>query len=134
VILQRKLMHRGPVFVRSTIQSFCNAVHPFCRANPQVALFFRAVDGRIALPACAMISHYYAGVPRKGSHRSGERLYSLSPLLSLPFGDRLVTGGPRPLAERVACRYRLPVNRANERLSIAFVLRSTEFLQRQLSP
>lgn len=60
--------------------------------------------------------------------------YSLSTLLSPPFSDLLATGGPSSLAERVACRSRLPVNWANERLSIAFARRSTEFLQSQLSP
>jgi len=39
------------------VQFFSNAVHPFrCLTNPQVALFFRAEDGRIALPAGAMMS------------------------------------------------------------------------------
>ena len=41
------------------VQSFSNAVHPFRRlTNPQVALFFRAKDGRIALSASAMMSRY----------------------------------------------------------------------------
>jgi len=58
------------------IQSFSNAIHPFRRlTNPQVALFFRAEDGRIGLPVSAMMSRYYAGVHSKGSYRNGERLY-----------------------------------------------------------
>jgi len=41
-----------------TLQSFSNAVHHFRRlTNPQAALFFRANDGRIALPASATMSH-----------------------------------------------------------------------------
>jgi len=59
-----------------TIQSFSNAIHPFRPlTNPQVALFFRAEDGRIGLPVSAMMPRYYAGVHSKGSYRNGERLY-----------------------------------------------------------
>jgi len=47
----------------SLVQSFSNAIHPFRRlTNSQVALFFRAEDGRIGLPVSAMMSRYYAGV------------------------------------------------------------------------
>ena len=60
----------------SLVQSFSNAIHPFRRlTNSQVALFFRAEDGRIGLPVSAMMSRYYAGVHSKGSYRNGERLY-----------------------------------------------------------
>ena len=61
---------------RWALQSFSSAIHPFRRlTNPQVALVFRAEDGRIALGASAMMSRYYAGVYSKGSYRNGERLY-----------------------------------------------------------
>jgi len=47
------------------VQSLSNAVHPFRRlTNPQVALFFRVEDSRIALPASAMMSCSYGACPK----------------------------------------------------------------------
>jgi len=59
-----------------TVQSFYGAVHP-CRrlTGIEVALFFRAEDGRIALPGSAKLSHSYPGVDSKSTYRNGERLY-----------------------------------------------------------
>ena len=58
------------------VQSFSSAVHPLCRlTDSQVALFFRAEDGRIALLGSAKLSRSYPGVDSKGTYRNGERLY-----------------------------------------------------------
>jgi len=72
------------------------------------------------LPFGAVVHNITAAVVlRSGGHvrlLCTVNVYSLSPLLSPPFGDRLVTGGTSSLAERVAGRSRLPFNRVNERL------------------
>jgi len=68
----------GRLFTRmwSTVQSFSSAVHPFRRlTDSEVALFFRAEDGKIALPGSAKLSRSYSGVDSKGTYRNGERLY-----------------------------------------------------------
>ena len=48
---------RPEACVHTLVQSFSNAVHPFRRlTNPQVALLFRAEDGRIASCQCNDVS------------------------------------------------------------------------------
>jgi len=60
---------------KQRVQSFSSAVHPLCRlTDSQVALFFRAEDGRIALLGSAKLSRSYPGVDSKGTYRNGERL------------------------------------------------------------
>ena len=63
------LRSRSPSYLRhvSGIQSFSSAVHPLCRlTDSQVALFFRAEDGRIAFPGSAKLSRSYPGVDSNG--------------------------------------------------------------------
>jgi len=64
------LRSRSPSYLRhvSGIQSFSSAVHPLCRlTDSQVALFFRAEDGRIAFPGSAKLSRSYPGVDSKST-------------------------------------------------------------------
>ena len=72
------------------LQSFSSAVHPCLRlTGTEIALFFRAEDGRIALPGSAKLSRSYPGVDSKGTYRNGERLYFDAPSARLKCTDNL---------------------------------------------
>jgi len=72
----------APRDVAAPVQSFSSAVHPFRRlTDSEVALFFRAEDGKIALSGSAKLSRSYPGVDSKGTYRNGERLYCSLPEL-----------------------------------------------------
>jgi len=78
------------------VQSFSSAVYPFRRlTDSQVALFFRAEDGRTALLGFAKLSRSSRGVDinSKGTYRNGDRLYCIARMDSASGRTSLILFG-----------------------------------------